>query len=258
MKKFNCLFGFVTMLLLLSGQAQATIIANHPLDFSVPFNGFFSVSGGQQVADEFVVSSGTTANELTWWGGSGTFAFDIEAPSVRLHQQALRLEGPGGHTDIPRPITISFHQRGEAVSSFMIDPSEALTVRWSVYSNGQADPRGIVDDMIFVVIADCHGGRVFHTGLPFQGDYLTFETREILVEAGTLKTEHPYAAFVEFPHVVDSRIINGVPGFTSYATATYVDLRTRGPASDASCPEAPPPMDTEQTDRMEPVQVPPD
>ncbi len=189
---------------------------------------------------------------------NGTFAFDIEAPSVRVHQEALRLEGPGGHTDIPAPITISFHQRGEAVSPFMIDPSEALTVRWSAYSNGQADPRGIVDDMIFVVIADCHGERVFHTGLPFQGDYLTFETREILVEAGTLKTGHPYAAFVEFPHVVDSRIIDGVPGFTSYATATYVDLRTLGPASDASCPEAPPPMDTGQTDRMEPVQGQPD
>ena len=189
---------------------------------------------------------------------NGTFAFDIEAPSVRARQEALRLEGPGGRTDIPAPITISFHQRGEAVSPLMIDPSEALTVRWSAYSNGQADPRGIVDDMIFVVIADCHGERVFHTGLPFQGDYLTFETTEILVEAGTLKTGHPYAAFVEFPHVVDSRIINGVPGFTSYATATYVDLRTLGPASDASCPEAPPPMDTGQTDRMEPVQVRPD
>ena len=50
--------------------------------------------------------------------------------------------------------------------------------------------------------------------------------------------------------VVDSRVVDGVPGFTSYATATYIDIRTLGEQSDQSCPDAPPPMDTGQTDRM--------
>ena len=51
-------------------------------------------------------------------------------------------------------------------------------------------------------------------------------------------------------------VVKGVSGFTSYATATYLDLHTTGPLSDSACPDAPPPMDTGQTDRMEQVRVP--
>ncbi len=181
---------------------------------------------------------------------NGSFAFDIEMSEGRLRHVSLRLEGPDGRTDLPAPIRISLIQQGVEVSPLQIDPSLDLQVRWSEYSNGVADPRDIVDDMIFVVIADCQGERLFHTGLPFQGEYLTFRASEVVVGAGTLAPGQPYSAFVEFPHVVDSRILAGVPGFTSYATATYLDLRTTGPASDAACPEVAPPMDTGQTDRM--------
>lgn len=181
---------------------------------------------------------------------NGTFAFDFGTPDGRERHAELLLAGPGGRTDIPAPITISFEQDGSVVSPILIDPAKDLVVRWSEYSNGRADPRGIVDDMIFVVVADCHGERLFHTGLPFQGDYVTFRTTEVTVHAGTLNSGQSYSAFVEFPHVVDSRIVDAVPGFTSYATATYVDIRTLGEQSDQSCPDVPPPMDTGQTDRM--------
>ena len=110
--------------------------------------------------------------------------------------------------------------------------------------------------MIFVVIADCHGERLFHTGLPFQGQYTTYRTTEIKVDTERIAAGQPYSAFVEFTHVVDSDEVHGVPGLTSYATATYLDLHTTGPLSDAECPDAPPPMDTGQTDRMEPVRIP--
>lgn len=180
---------------------------------------------------------------------NGSFAFDIEMSRGRIQDAVLQLEGPGGRTDLPAPIHISLVQEGSEVSPLQIDPALALQVRWSEYSNGATDPRSVVDDMIFVVIADCHGERLFHTGLPFAGEYLTFRATELEVAAGTLAPGRPYSAFVEFPHVVDSRIVDGVPGFTSYATATYLDLRTSGPADDASCPEVAPPMDTGQTDR---------
>ncbi len=190
-----------------------------------------------------------TLEELDRAYPNGTFAFDIAAPSVRLAGEELRLAGPGGETDLPAPITISLFQEGRAVSPLEIDPQQALVIRWSDYSNGLGDPRGVVDDMIFVVVADCHGQRLYHTGLPFQGEYLTYETTEVLVDPNTLSPGQPYSMFVEFPHVVDSRVIDGVPGFTSYATATYLDLRTTGASSDSTCPDAPPPMDTGQTDR---------
>ena len=187
---------------------------------------------------------------------NGTYLFSLRAPSVELRNAPLDLAGPSGQTDIPAPITISLEQSGQAVSPLEIDPDNDLVVRWSDYSNGAADPRGIVDDMIFVVLADCHGERLFHTGLPFQGPYTTYRTTEITVGADRLSAGQPYSTFVEFPHVVDSREVNGVPGFASYATATYLDLHTTGPLADVGCPDAPPPMDTGQTDRMEPVRTP--
>ncbi len=194
-----------------------------------------------------------TQEELDASYPNGTFVFDIITPSVKITREELRLAGPGGQTTLPDPITITLLQSGHAVSPVEIVAEEELVIRWSEYAGGAADPRGIVDDMIFVVVADCHGERLFHTGLPFQGTHLTYRTPEVSVPANTLQSGQPYSMFVEFPSVVDSRVIRGVPGFTSYATATYLDLHTLGPTWDAGCPDIPPPMDTGQTDRLEPL-----
>lgn len=187
---------------------------------------------------------------------NGAFTFNIETGSGQLRDISLNLAGPGGETDIPAPITISLLQSGGEISPVAVDPTHDLTVRWSEYSNGTADPRGIVDDMIFVVVADCHGERIFHTGLPFQGDYTTFRETEVVVPAASLSSGMAYSTFVEFPHVADSRVVKGVPGFTSFATATYLDLQTTGTQSDLTCPERRPPMDTGQTDRITPARQP--
>ncbi|WP_417624031.1 hypothetical protein [Paremcibacter congregatus] len=181
---------------------------------------------------------------------NGTFTFDIQLPNRDIRSEML-LAGPEGETDIPDPIVISLYQDGQKMRADALDPGKKLTVRWSAYSNGRSDPKGIVDDMIFVVMADCHGERIIHTGLPFQGPYTKYTETEISVDAAFLKTGHPYSMFVEFPHVVDSNITDGVPGFTSFATATYLDVKTLGPDTSASCPADKIPMDTGQTDRME-------
>jgi hypothetical protein len=186
---------------------------------------------------------------------NGSYLVDIETPTVTLRDFSLGLEGPGGATDIPEPITVSLWQDDVQVHPLSVDPAMDLVFRWSAYSNGVEDPRGIVDDMIFLVVADCQGERIFHTGLPFQDGFTTFRTTEMPVGSGELLPGRPYSVFVEFPHVVDSRIEQGVPGFASYATATYLDLRTTGPRADQACPETPPPMDTGQTDRMDSTDV---
>jgi hypothetical protein len=182
---------------------------------------------------------------------NGQYVFDIDAPTVDIVDATLSMAGPDGQTDIPLPITISFFQSGAPVSPVEIDPERDVLMRWSDYSNGRDDPNGIVDDMIFVVVADCFGERIYHTGLPFEGEYLRHDVREVTIASSSLEPGRPYSAFVEFPHVVDSRVFKGVPGFTSYATATYVDLHTTGENIGAACPDSLPPMDTGQTDRME-------
>ncbi|MDG1709312.1 MAG: hypothetical protein P8H03_11155 [Emcibacteraceae bacterium] len=182
---------------------------------------------------------------------NGNYTFNIEL-NDRIVNATMNIEGPNGRTDIPDPITITFHQDGAKVPSSEIDADKQLTIRWTDYSNGRNDPKGIVDDMIFVVMADCYGERITHTGLPFSGEeYTKWDATEVVVEADFLKTGHPYSIFVEFPHVVDSSNIMGVAGFTSFATATYMDLVTQGPDTSANCPATKVPMDTGQTDRMD-------
>ena len=82
---------------------------------------------------------------------------------------------------------------------------------------------------------------------------MTFATEEVTVPVGRFKPGQAYSMFVEFPHVVHSGENNGVSGFTSYATATYLDVKSTGLSSE-ECPEKMPPLDTGQTDRMEPAE----
>lgn len=179
------------------------------------------------------------------------YRFRIELTSGESVNQQLSLSGPGGKTDIPKPVHISLLQGGRQISPDAVDPAKPLKVRWSPYSNGRSDPNGIVDDMIFVVFQDCHGKRVFHTGLPFkESSYMTFAAEEVTVPVGRFKPGQMYSMFVEFPHVVDSGVDNGVAGFTSYATATYLDVKSTGETVE-DCPRELPPLDTGQTDRME-------
>ncbi|MBT7950840.1 MAG: hypothetical protein HN764_04390 [Gammaproteobacteria bacterium] len=183
---------------------------------------------------------------------NGEYQFDISLASGKNISANMNLSGPSGKTDIPAPVEISFYQDGKKASQKSIDPALPLRVTWSPYSNGQADKNGIVDDMIFVVFQSCQGERVYHTGLPFkEADYTKYDVTELTVPANSFKSGQTYALFVEFPHVVDSKIANGIPGFTSYATATYADIDTTGETEANSCPDEIPPLDTGQTDRMD-------
>ena len=183
---------------------------------------------------------------------NGEYRFQIVLASGDQIETTLSLKGPDGLTDIPAPIQISFYQDGMKVKQKTVNPDLPLQVKWSPYSNGRADANGIVDDMIFVVFQNCQGERVFHTGLPFkEAEYTKYNITEINVPAGRFKPGQTYSMFVEFPHVVDSKVVNGVPGFTSYATATYTDINTVGKIDPNSCPDEIPPLDTGQTDRMD-------
>jgi Glyoxalase/Bleomycin resistance protein/Dioxygenase superfamily len=176
------------------------------------------------------------------------YEVSIDDQSAHTPVGSLSFRGDGGITNIPEPVHIVIAQDGKSVAPTEIDSSKPATIRWNRFSNGRADPRGIVDDMVFVVIQDCRGHNVFHTGLPFEGKNLRYDTSDVQVPAHLLESGRPYSMFVEMPHVADSTRANGIPGFASFATATYLDLRTTG-ISSTDCPAALPPMDTGQTDR---------
>lgn len=201
--------------------------------------------------DSFYVEGGhfDSLKEVDIAYPNGKYVFNIDTPSGAIQDLALDLTGPGGSSEIPAPITITLHQDGKQIDPLRIDPSKDLVVRWGDYDVGNADPNGIIDDLIFFVVATCHGKRIVHSGLPFEGPYLTYRATEYRVPAGTLRPGEPHSMFVEFPNQVDTVVVDGVPGFATYATASYLDTQTLGKASGPACPAKPPPMDTGQTDR---------
>jgi hypothetical protein len=181
---------------------------------------------------------------------NGDFIINVKSPGGDIVDHVMTLMGDSGKTEIPAPITITLIQEGRQMDVNRIDPEKDLTVRWSEYTGARRDPNNIVHDMIFVVVANCYGTRIVHTGLPFiEPNYLTFDATEYQIPAGTLRSGQPHSMYVEFPRAIDTAVVEGVPTFTSYETATYMDLHTLGEPSGPQCPERLPPLDTGQTDR---------
>ena len=94
---------------------------------------------------------------------------------------------------MPEPVTISLAQNGSGVAPSRVDPNRELTVRWSDFAQGRADPNGVIDDLIFVILTDCHGEIVSHSGRPFAATpFLTYEVESYPVTKGALAPGLPY------------------------------------------------------------------
>lgn len=181
---------------------------------------------------------------------NGDYIINVKSPGGDIVDHVMTLMGDTGKTEIPAPTTITLLQDDQKIDVNKIDPTKELVVKWSAYTGARRDPNNIVHDMIFVVVANCYGKRIVHTGLPFiEPEYLTFDVTEYRIPAGTLHTGQPHSMYVEFPRAIDTAVVEGVPTFTSYETATYMDLHTLGEPSGPACPEALPPLDSGQTDR---------
>ncbi|GMR23610.1 MAG: hypothetical protein BMS9Abin37_2053 [Acidobacteriota bacterium] len=188
----------------------------------------------------------------------GRYQLDLDSPSGRLSAQKIefapipafrsepveRRAGPEAELErsqyrVPQPVTISLAQDGHSVAPSRVDPDNELTVRWSDFVQGRADPNGIVDDLIFVILNDCHKEVVSHSGRPFAGTpFLTYEAESYSVPKGSLVPGLPYTIVVEHASVVNSDQSQGVAVFASYATVTYLEFHTSGAATDDTCPVA--------------------
>ncbi len=180
------------------------------------------------------------------------YGFDITSPNGHISQAWLDFSRPGGGSQIPAPAVISLTQNDVATAPDRLDPDSDTVVTWGDYSVGRADPNGIVDDQVFVVVADCFGNRIVKSGLTFEPSCLSYRDTNYVIPAGTLLPGRPHSMFVELPHVADSIVCDGVPGFASFATATYLQLHTLGTAAGKPCPGRPTALDTGETDLFTP------
>ena len=185
----------------------------------------------------------------------GNYIFRYDTPSTGLLEQPIALANSASDSSrLPDAPHIILSQNGKLISPHLIQADLPLTVTWSTFEQGNQDPLGIVNDLVFVIMGDCHGNRISHSGRPFESaPYLDYAATEFIIPAEHLLAENAYQLSVEHA-IVDTTITKGVPGIATFATTTFLDIMTLGRASgEAACPEILKNFDAGQTDLRQPL-----
>ncbi len=125
-----------------------------------------------------------------------------------------------------------------------------MTIRWSDFAKGAADPNGTIDDMIYVIVGDCLGNEIDHSGHAISdADALTYAASEYILSADILQPGQPFQLEVEHSNM-DTDVWNNIEIIVTYAATSFLDIKTVGnnPTS-TDCPVTPYAMDGGQTDR---------
>ncbi|MFT7177273.1 MAG: hypothetical protein ACJAUG_003281 [Halioglobus sp.] len=167
----------------------------------------------------------------------GDYVFHYSSPSTGSVSQSVSMaNSKSDESGLPPAPRIYLSQGGETVEPGQINPAQDLIVTWSEFTDGGSDPLGIMDDLLFVILADCDGVRRAHSGRPFENiPYLIYADKSFTISAEALLPENVYQLSVEHA-VLDTGIAHGVIAFSTFATTTFVDIHTRGKAdSDVAC-----------------------
>ena len=179
-----------------------------------------------------------------------TYHFDFDTPEGDVRDFPATFVRDAGEMRNPGPIEISLFQAGAPANPDAIDPDRDLTVRWSPFAKGAADPNGIIDDMIYVIFGDCMGNEIGHSGHAISNpNALTFAASEFVISADLLEPGQPFQLEVEHSNM-DTAIERDIEIIVTYAATSFLDLRTTGnDRSGSACPAVPYAMDGGQTDR---------
>ncbi|MGI9203825.1 MAG: hypothetical protein ACR2Q3_07425 [Woeseiaceae bacterium] len=179
-----------------------------------------------------------------------TYHFDFDTPDGNVRGLPATFVRDQGEMRNPGPIEIDLYQNGAQADPTAIDPDHDLVVRWNEFAKGSADPRGIIDDMIYVIVGDCMGNEIEHSGHALSDpDALTYAAEEFVIPAAKLHPGQPFQLEVEHSNM-DTDIWNNIEIIVTYAATSFLDVQTTGTdAQDRGCPATPYAMDGGQTDR---------
>ena len=237
------------------------------------FFGEVFLNEGGVVTDAFVTGPGDAAEglyfgdqEVPFFAGErhssiksleehfpdGTYYFHFDTPHGNVRDMPVTFSKRGQESRNPAPIRLTLHQHGEVADPDAIDPNEDLRVTWSDFEHGAADPMGIIDDLIFVIMGNCLGVKTVHSGAAFGPSFLTFAATEFTIPKESLFPGQPFQVEIEFSEM-DTGSWGGLTSITTYAASTFLDIRTTGTnEGDVVCPAQPLAMDGGQTDRKRP------
>lgn len=178
------------------------------------------------------------------------YYFSFDTPDGKVRDLPATFRRNRGETRNPGPIEVFLYQDGEAVNAIAVDPNLDLVVRWSNFDKGSADTRGIIDDMIYVIVGDCMGTEIAHSGHAISDPHaLTYAATEFTIPADHLRAGQPFQLEVEHSNM-DTDIWNDIEIIVTYAATTFLDIQTTGKdLQQGSCPTEPYAMDGGQTDR---------
>lgn len=181
---------------------------------------------------------------------NGDYAFSFTTPAGKVEGYEVTLAGEGGTTDLPPAPKITLTQEGKPVASNAVQPGVDVLVSWSRFDTGRADPNGIADDLIFVMMEDCRGERAFHSGRPLgtpnplepgreSRRVLTYEDTEVTIPGRTFASGITYKLDVEHARLLDTDNRHGVVGMSTFAVTTHVYVNVTGEAPEGACATTP-------------------
>lgn len=179
-----------------------------------------------------------------------TYLFSFDTPDGNMRDLPATFTRDAGETRNPGPIRVTLYQGDKVADPQTINPDLDLTVRWSDFEKGSQDPRGIAEDMIYVMMGNCHGVETVHSGHAISDAHaLTYVADEFVVPAENLHPGQPFQLEVEHSNM-DTDVQRGIEVIVTYAATTFLDIRAIGAdSSNSACPEVPYAMDGGQTDR---------
>jgi hypothetical protein len=180
-----------------------------------------------------------------------TYYFNFDTPDGNVRGLPATFKRDRGEKRNPGPIEIFLYQDGSRAKPAAIDPELDLVVGWSEFRKGSVDPRGMIDDMIYVIVGDCLGNEIVHSGHAISDpSALTFAAKEFIIPASKLHAGQSFQLEVEHSNM-DTDIWNNIEIIVTYAATSFLDIKTTGDNDQSrECPLVPYAMDGGQTDRQ--------
>jgi len=192
----------------------------------------------------------TSIDKLSENYPDATYYFNFDTPDGNVRDLPATFARDAGEVRNPGPIRLTLHQGGKLADPQAISPDLDLIVEWSDFEKGSDDPRGIAEDMIYVIMGNCQGNETVHSGHAISDAHaLTYEADEFVVPADHLLPGQPFQLEVEHSNM-DTDVQQGIEVIVTYAATTFLDFRTTGEDTlELFCPDVPYAMDGGQTDR---------
>ena len=123
-----------------------------------------------------------------------------------------------------------------------IDVSEPMTIEWDPFEIGGPLEGTEWNDLVFVLISDCHGDVVFTAGAPgADKDFADYDDTYVVVPKDQLNAGLDYTVFISQVNYVDHNESHGITQLAANSFAVELDIRTTGASEVNDCPHPPKP-----------------